>query len=113
SIGLGLAVQSSGLADKIAQTMLGFTGNQAFSALVCIYIMTNVLTALISNNAAAILVYPIAQSLAASFGVDFTPFVIVILMAASADFSTPIGYQTNLMVYGPGGYRFSDYIRFG
>jgi di/tricarboxylate transporter len=70
-------------------------------------------TELITNNAAAVLVFPIALSTSQALGVSFTPFVIAIMMAASASFSTPIGYQTNLMVYGPGGYRFSDYFRVG
>jgi di/tricarboxylate transporter len=60
-----------------------------------------------------VLVFPIAQATAQRLGVDFTPFVMAIMMAASASFSTPIGYQTNLMVMGPGGYRFTDYFRIG
>ena len=70
-------------------------------------------TELITNNAAAVLVFPIVLSSAESLGVNFMPFVIAIMLAASASFSTPIGYQTNLMVYGPGGYRFTDYMRIG
>ena len=68
---------------------------------------------MISNNAAAVLMFPIAISVANTMGVDFMPFVITIMVAASASYATPIGYQTNLMVYGPGGYRFADYIRIG
>ncbi len=70
-------------------------------------------TELITNNAAAVLVFPIALSTSQAFGVSFMPFAIAIMMAASASFSTPIGYQTNLMVYGPGGYHFSDYFKVG
>jgi di/tricarboxylate transporter len=60
-----------------------------------------------------VLVFPIAQAAAHALGVNFMPFVMAIMMAASCGFATPIGYQTNLMVYGPGGYRFTDYLRFG
>ncbi|MDZ7750664.1 MAG: hypothetical protein U5S82_03150 [Gammaproteobacteria bacterium] len=66
-----------------------------------------------TNNAAAVLIFPIADTAAASLGVSLMPFVAAIMMAASASFATPIGYQTNLIVYGPGGYRFSDYLRIG
>ena len=68
---------------------------------------------MITNNAAAVLVFPIALTLASELGVDFIPFAIIIIMGASASFSTPIGYQTNLMIYGPGGYKFTDYLRIG
>jgi di/tricarboxylate transporter len=68
---------------------------------------------MITNNAAAVLVFPIASATASGLGVSFWPFVAVIMIAASASFATPIGYQTNLMVYGPGGYRFTDYLRIG
>jgi di/tricarboxylate transporter len=68
---------------------------------------------MITNNAAAVVIFPIAAATAESLGVSFWPFVVVIMMAASASFATPIGYQTNLMVYGPGGYRFADYLRIG
>jgi di/tricarboxylate transporter len=75
--------------------------------------MTNVLTALISNNAAAALMFPFAAAAAVSLQVNVAPFAVAVMLAASNDFSTPIGYQTNLMVYGPGGYRFHDYLIFG
>ena len=70
-------------------------------------------TETITNNAAAVLVFPIAVATAEKLGVHAMPFIITVMMAASASFSTPIGYQTNLMVYGPGGYRFTDYLRIG
>ena len=75
--------------------------------------MTNLLTEAITNNAAAALIFPIALALSQNLEVNFTPFAIAIMIGASASFSTPIGYQTNLMVYGPGGYKFSDFMRVG
>jgi di/tricarboxylate transporter len=71
------------------------------------------LTEIVTNNAAAVISFPIVTGAAQQLGVDVMPFVIVVMFAASASFLTPIGYQTNLMVYGPGGYRFSDYLRVG
>ena len=71
------------------------------------------LTELITNNAAAVLVFPIAISTAAAAGLDPRPFAVTVAVAASASFLTPVGYQTNTMVYGPGGYRFLDYLRLG
>ena len=76
-------------------------------------LLTSLFTELITNNAAAALVFPVAVGAAADLGVSPMPFVFCIMIAASASFATPIGYQTNLMVYGPGGYRFSDYLRIG
>ena len=78
-----------------------------------IYAITLVVTELITNNAAAALMFPLALATARNLGVNPMPFIIVVMMAASAGFATPIGYQTNLMVYGPGGYRFSDYVKIG
>ncbi len=66
-----------------------------------------------TNNAAALLLFPIAMSTGEQMGVSVTPFAITIMMGASASFATPIGYQTNMMVYGPGGYRFSDFLKIG
>ena len=74
---------------------------------------TIVLLSVITNNAAAVLMFPIATSAATTLGLEVRPFAIAIAVAASASFLTPIAYQTNLMVYGPGGYRFSDYFRLG
>jgi len=72
-----------------------------------------VLTELVSNNAVAVVMTPIAIGLASALGVDARPLVIAVMMAASASFSTPIGYQTNTLVYGPGGYKFTDFLRVG
>lgn len=75
--------------------------------------MVSVLTEVITNNAAAVLIVPVVLSLTSAMGVDSEPFIIAVMMAASASFATPLGYQTNMMVFGPGGYRFSDFIRVG
>ncbi|MCA0871951.1 SLC13 family permease [Seohaeicola saemankumensis] len=78
-----------------------------------LYLLTSVLTELISNNAVAVILAPVAISLGVTLGVDPRPLVIAVMIAASASFATPIGYQTNMMVYGPGGYRFTDFLRVG
>lgn len=113
AFGIGHAMTSSGLADHIAHCMMSAAGTHPWVALAVIYAITMLFTALITNNAAAVLVYPIARATAESLDVNFLPYAIAIMLAASNDFATPIGYQTNLMVYGPGGYRFSDYLKFG
>ncbi len=78
-----------------------------------IYLLTSVLTELVSNNAVAVVVTPIAIGLGSSLGVDPRPLVVAVMVAASASFATPIGYQTNMLVYGPGGYKFTDFMRIG
>ncbi len=113
SIGVGQALEYTGAAKVIAHSWVSLAGDNPWLALVAIYTITSAFTEFITNNAAAVLIFPIAQATAESIGVSFLPFVFAIMMAASASFATPIGYQTNLMVYGPGGYRFSDYIRIG
>ena len=113
AFGLGAALETSGAATTVATSLLGLAGGDALVTLAVVYALTMLFTELITNNAAAVLVFPIALQSARQLGVDATPFVIAIMMAASASFSTPIGYQTNLMVYGPGGYRFSDFLRIG
>lgn len=113
SLGLGAAMMETGTGERIASGILSLAGRNPLSVLIAIYLVTWILTELVTNNAAAALVFPIAFSLAAELGVSHLPFIMAILFAASASFSTPIGYQTNLMVLGPGGYRFSDYLRFG
>ena len=82
-------------------------------ALISVYVTTALLTELITNNAAAIIMFPVALSVANEFAINYEPFAIIVMVAASASFLTPTGYQTNLMVMGPGGYRFSDYFVVG
>lgn len=113
SFGIGEALEKTGGAAHIAEMLNSFGAGDAFIALVTIYVITVIFTELITNNAAAALMFPIALATAKALGVDPMPFVIAILFAASASFATPIGYQTNLMVMGPGGYRFTDYFRAG
>jgi di/tricarboxylate transporter len=113
SFAIGAALEKTGAAHGIAGGVIRTVGGSPWLALAAIYGVTLVVTELITNNAAAALMFPFALATAASLHVNPVPFVIVVMMAASAGFATPIGYQTNLMVYGPGGYRFSDYLRVG
>ena len=113
TLGIGNAMEVTGTAHYLASGMMQFLESSPYLALAGVYIVTWVLTELITNNAAAVLIFPIAISVASSLGLNYMPFVFVILMAASASFSTPIGYQTNLMVYGPGGYYFTDFTKIG
>jgi di/tricarboxylate transporter len=114
SLGIGRAFESSGAAGVIGR---GITGPlEPFgpvAVLAGVYLLTLVLTEIVTNNAAAVLAFPIARAAAEQLGVDVMPFVIAVAVAASAGFATPLGYQTHLMVYGPGGYRFGDYLRIG
>ena len=113
ALSIGKALESTGAAGAIATSLIQFSGDNPLLALAIIYGVTNLLTEVITNNAAAALVFPIALALSRNLDVSFMPFAIAIMIAASASFSTPIGYQTNLMVYGPGGYRFTDFMRVG
>ena len=114
AFGLGAAVFTSGLADTIAGGLVSVMSPLgALGALAAILVATMALTELLSNNAAAALMFPIGVATAVTLGVDPRPFVIVIMLGASLSFLTPIGYQTNLMVYGLGGYHFGDYARVG
>jgi di/tricarboxylate transporter len=113
SLGLGAAMQETRAANTIAQAVLYPASGNPWLALAVLYVLTMLFTELMSNNAAAVLVFPIAMATAQDLGTSHMPFIMAIMMAASCGFATPIGYQTNLMVYGPGGYHFRDYLRFG
>jgi len=113
SLSLGLAVQKTGLAAMAANGLLALGGLDPLLNLFLLYLATVLVTETITNNAAAVLMFPIALSIAAALGVDAMPFVMTVLFGASASFATPIGYQTNLMVQGPGGYSFADYLKVG
>lgn len=111
---LGIALQVSGGADWLAARTIGVFG--AFgplATLAAVYLLTAVLTEVMSNNAAAVLVVPIALATADTLGVDSKPFLVAVAFAASTSFATPVGYQTNTMVYSAGGYRFADFTRIG
>jgi di/tricarboxylate transporter len=113
SFALGFALAESGAADLLAGWIGTIAKGDPFWALVVLYVVTVIVTELITNNAAGVLMFPIAMAVAHAGNSNFLPYVVVVMVGASAGFITPIGYQTNLMVYGPGGYRWMDYIRFG
>ena len=112
SFALGNAMTQTGAAQFIAHQLTGASMAPWF-ALAVVYFLTAVFTEVITNNAAAVLMFPIALALSRQLGVDFMPFAVAVMFAASASFVTPLGYQTNLMVFGPGRYRFGDYARIG
>jgi di/tricarboxylate transporter len=99
--------------DVQMRGVVGRDGDGPHVVLAAIYLVTMLFTELMSNNAAAVLTFPIAWQTAQDLGVNPMPFVMAVTVAASCGFATPMGYQTNLMIYGPGGYKFSDYVRFG
>lgn len=108
------AMQNSGAAEAIARTTINFSqGFGPIGVLAALYLITIIFTEIITNNAAAALVFPIALAAAQQLGVDPKPFFVTIAIAASASFSTPIGYQTNLIVQAIGNYRFKDYLKIG
>lgn len=113
ALGLGQGIEQSGAAEVLAGSVLGAAGGNPYGALIAVYVVTWLLTEILTNNAAVALMFPIAISAAQQLEVDLLPFVMVLMIAGSASFATPIGYQTNLMVYGPGGYHFTDYARIG
>ncbi|MGC1496408.1 MAG: SLC13 family permease [Sulfitobacter sp.] len=113
-LAVGAGLQNSGaislLVDNIAPTL----GTLPPTVVIfCVFLLTTILTEIVSNNAVAVIMTPIAISLAAALGMDPRPLVVAVMIAASCAFATPIGYQTNTLVYGPGGYRFTDFMRIG
>ena len=111
---LGIALQESGGADWVAQHAIGAIGGFGpVATLAAIYILTAVMTEVMSNNAAAVLVVPIALAAAEALGIDAKPLLVAVAFAASTSFATPVGYQTNTMVYSAGGYRFGDFMKIG
>ena len=118
-LSLGMAMSETGastwLADQIISAVTLFTTEEMrpYVMLACLYLLTNILTEILSNNAAAVLMATLAVGIAQTLGVDMKPFLMTVAIAASASFSTPIGYQTNTYVYGAGGYRFSDFFKVG
>jgi len=113
-LAIGAALESSGAVVMIAEALAPYLMGLPAPLLVWgIYLLTSVMTELVSNNAVAVVVTPVAIGLAAALGVDPRPLVVAVMVAASASFATPIGYQTNTLVYGPGGYKFTDFMRVG
>lgn len=113
AFGLGVAIQKAGLADLIADQSIEVSDSNPMILLIMIYLATLLLTEIITNNAAAIVMFPVAMSASNALDISIVPLSVAVMIAASASFITPIGYQTNLMVQGPGGYRYTDYVKLG
>ncbi|MFO8184231.1 MAG: SLC13 family permease [Candidatus Aegiribacteria sp.] len=114
AIALGRAVDGSGLGGILSRSAVGlFEPLGAVGVLAAVYIVTNLLADFITAPGAAAIVFPFAVSASAAIGVEGTPFYLAVAYGAAANFITPVGYQTNLMVYGPGGYRFGDFLKAG
>jgi di/tricarboxylate transporter len=115
ALSLGKAIVNSGLDREISAGMLNVVEpiGSNIAALAFIYLVTNILSMLVTNKAAVAIMFPVALSAAKTLGLDPTPFFLAIAFAGCAEFMTPYGYQTNLMVYGPGGYKFRDYMKIG
>lgn len=113
-LAIGSALEHTGAVSLIVQGVApALTDPPPFLIIWAIYLLTSILTEMVSNNAVAVVVTPIAIGLAQAMGIDPRPLVVAVMVAASASFATPIGYQTNMLVYGPGGYRFTDFLRVG
>ena len=113
-LAIGAALEHSGAVVLIAGGLAPYLAIlPGFSIVWAIYLLTSVLTEMVSNNAVAVLITPLAIGIAAQLGMDPRPLVVAVMVAASASFATPIGYQTNMLVYGPGGYKFTDFLKVG
>jgi len=114
AFGFSKALVNSGFVASVAGFFVDLAGHWGpYGVLACVYLMTSLFTEAVTNNAAAALIFPFAVAVAVQAGVNPRPFVMAVAFAASASLMTPLGYQTNLMVYGPGGYRFTDFVRVG
>lgn len=114
AFGIGKAITNSGIADIVADSIINSLNGYGIIGIIAgLYFITSIYTEIITNNAAAAIIFPIALSTASHMHLDPKPFMITIAIAASASFATPIGYQTNMMVYNPGGYKFKDFIKIG
>ncbi|UOA22819.1 putative transporter [Sulfitobacter pontiacus] len=113
-LAVGAGLQNSGAISLIVDNIAPFLGTLSpFYVIFAVFLLTTTLTEIVSNNAVAVIMTPIAISLGAALGMDPRPLVVAVMIAASCAFATPIGYQTNTLVYGPGGYRFTDFMRIG
>ncbi|HNL23852.1 MAG TPA: SLC13 family permease [Pseudomonadales bacterium] len=113
SLALGKGLEKSGAAEMLAQQLMTLASGDPWLLLALSYFTVMLLTELITNNAAAAIMLPIVLAMCGPLGLDPVPFTVAVMFAASASFATPLGYQTNMMVYGPGGYQFSDFLRMG
>ena len=113
SFALGMALEKTGVAKYLAANIVDLSGGTPWLLLILVYVAISILTEVITNNAAALLMLPIVLEITEKASLNNEPFVFAIMMAASASFATPLGYQTNMMVYGPGEYRFTDFLRAG
>jgi di/tricarboxylate transporter len=113
SISFAASMQKTGLGLTIAKAIVNSVNPSPQGALYLVYLITLLVTELLSNNAAAALMYPISVALAKELNVNVVPFAYIILIAATAAFMSPVGYQTHVMVWGPGGYKFMDFVKFG
>ena len=113
SFGIGAALEKTGAASLVAGWLIGLAGGDPWGTLALVFVAASLLTAVATNNVAAVLVFPVAVQAANAIGVSPLPYLVTLMVAASAAFATPIGYQTNLMVFNVGGYRFSDFLRIG
>lgn len=113
-LGLSLGMEKTGAAELLVTGVVGITDNIGpVGLLFAVYVLTSLLTEMISNNAVAVLIGPLVIALAEQLGLDPRPFIMAVMFAASASFATPIGYQTNTFVYGAGGYKFKDFLKIG
>jgi len=113
-LAVGAALQNSGAITLIVDNIApGLAQLPPFFIILAVFLLTTTLTEIVSNNAVAVIMTPIAISLSTALGMDPRPLVVAVMIAASCAFATPIGYQTNTLVYGPGGYRFTDFMRIG
>jgi di/tricarboxylate transporter len=113
-LSVGVALEDTGAIQLIVNAMSpGLAGLPPWVTLLCVYMLTTTLTETVTNNAVAVVMTPIAIALGQGLGIDPRPLVVAVMVGASASFATPIGYQTNTLVYGPGGYRFTDFMRIG
>ncbi|MBM1310895.1 SLC13 family permease [Sulfitobacter mediterraneus] len=113
-LAVGAGLQNSGAISLLVDNIAPVLSTLPLTVVIfCVFLLTTILTEIVSNNAVAVIMTPIAISLAAALGIDARPLVVAVMIAASCAFATPIGYQTNTLVYGPGGYRFTDFMRIG
>jgi di/tricarboxylate transporter len=113
-LAVGAGLQNSGAITLLVDQAAPLLGHvPGFVVVLVVFAMTSALTEIVSNNAVAVIMTPLAVGLAAALGLDARPLVVAVMIAASCAFATPIGYQTNTLIYGPGGYRFTDFMRIG